>query len=62
MKRTRLLLALCALGITSLTGCVAIPPLVNVQHEHHGDPKMDSRLKAMEERLERIEQKVDQQQ
>jgi hypothetical protein len=60
MKRTRLLLALCALTITALTGCVAIPPLVNVQHDHHGDSKIDSRLKAMEERLERIEQKVDQ--
>jgi hypothetical protein len=40
------------------SGCVAIPPLINVQHaEKNGET--NARLKAIEDRMERLERKLD---
>jgi hypothetical protein len=45
-------------GAIVLQGCVAIPPLIQVQHRDSGNNLSDSRLDAIEKRLERIEQKI----
>jgi len=40
-----------------LTGCVAIPPLINVQHKE--SPDLGKKLDAIEKRLQTLEQKLD---
>ena len=49
---------LLALGSAVLHGCVAIPPLIQVQHRDSGNNLSSSRLDAIERRLEKIEQKL----
>lgn len=44
--------------LVSLTGCVAIPPLVNV---HHSDTGAKSRLDELEKRVKVLEEKVNSQ-
>ena len=41
--------------LLSLTGCVAIPPLVNV---HHSDTGAKSRLDDLERRVKALEEKT----
>lgn len=54
-----------AVGFLSLTsGCISIPPLVNVTHEHQGEGKASedkilSKLEALERRMEKMERKLD---
>ena len=45
-------------AVISFTGCVAIPPLVNV---HHSDSGAKSRLDDLERRVRVLEQKLDEQ-
>lgn len=47
-----------AAGFLFLQGCVAVPPLINVNHRDT-TPAESARLAEMEKRLERIEQKLD---
>ena len=47
-----------AVGAVVLQGCVAIPPLIQVQHRDSGNNLSSGRLDAIERRLERIEQKM----
>ena len=53
-----------AASLLILSGCVAIPPLINVTHQKDSkdDSSVNQRLDRMEERLDRIEKKLDQQQ
>lgn len=39
-------------------GCVAIPPLINVEHKN-APGETDSRLRSIEKRLENIENKLE---
>ena len=55
-----------ALGILggSLSGCISIPPLVNVTHKHEArnessEDQLLRKLEAMERRLEAMERKID---
>ena len=58
MSKLTLILFL-AVGAFLLQGCIAIPPLIQVQHRDNGSSNLDnSRLDAIEKRLERIEQKL----
>jgi len=43
-------------GTVFISGCVSVPPLIQVEHKE-SDP--DRRLDEIEKRLERIEQKLD---
>lgn len=45
--------------LVSFTGCVAVPPLVNV---HHSDTGAKSRIDSLERRVQALEEKVNQQQ
>jgi hypothetical protein len=40
-----------------LQGCVAIPPLIQVQHRDSGSNNLSSRLDSIERRLDQLEQK-----
>ena len=54
-----ILSCLLVVGASVLQGCIAIPPLIQVQHRDNGSSNLnDSRLDAIEKRLERIEQKL----
>ena len=54
-----ILSCLLVVGAAVLQGCIAIPPLIQVQHRDNGSSNLnDSRLDAIEKRLERIEQKL----
>lgn len=54
-----------AIGVLSFTsGCISIPPLVNVTHEHQGEGKSSedkilNKLDALEKRLEKMERKLE---
>ena len=39
------------------TGCVAIPPLINVQHKVSDDPSMKERVDELERRVRELEAK-----
>jgi starvation-inducible outer membrane lipoprotein len=41
-----------------LSGCVSIPPLIQVEHNHEQQSDTSRRLDAIEQRLERIDQKL----
>jgi starvation-inducible outer membrane lipoprotein len=41
-----------------LTGCVAFPPLISVEHKGEDSASM-KKLDAIEKRLDRLEQKLD---
>ena len=58
MKRNYPKLLLLVLGMTALQGCIAFPPLIQVEHKENADP--NRRLDDIERRLERIEKKLDQ--
>ncbi len=58
MKTKLLVVLLAALGAGFFTGCVAIPPLIQVQHKD-AEPSIGKRLDSIEKRLERIEEKSD---
>jgi hypothetical protein len=48
------------LAATSLfSGCVAIPPLINVEHKN-ADSDVSRKLDSIEQRLESLERKLDQ--
>ena len=62
MRRAALLFVLAA--PLCLTGCVSIPPLIQVQHKEDPPPPQVSqdivrRLDAIEMRLQRLEEKLD---
>ena len=50
-----LILTLCF----ALTGCVSVPPLINVQHREAG-PDTYKKLDDIDRRLQRLEQRLDQ--
>ena len=52
----KLLLLFAAVTTTLFQGCIAIPPLIQVQHKDNGQ-ELSSRLDSIERRLERLEQK-----
>ncbi len=43
----------------SFSGCVAIPPLIQVQHRESSNVDLAKKLDAIERRLDRIEDKVE---
>ena len=57
MKKMILSLAVAVVALSFLSGCVAIPPLIQVQHKE-GDAT-SRKLDAIEKRLERLEQKLE---
>ena len=57
MKKTMLCFALAIVTISFLSGCVAIPPLIQVQHKD-GDTTA-RKLDSIEKRLDQMEQKLD---
>ena len=61
MKKTFLSILLALVGGTVLSGCIAIPPLINVQHKD-ADPQNQKKLDAIEKRLERLEEKLEKRQ
>jgi len=58
MKRTTSSVLLVLLSIIVFSGCVAVPPLINVQHREHS-PDTQKRLDDIDRRLHRIEDKLD---
>ena len=58
MKRTAYTVFLALVSIVLFNGCVAIPPLINVQHRD-SSPDSNRRLEDIDKRLQRIEQKLD---
>ena len=42
-----------------LQGCIALPPIVNVERKESNNTACDNRLEEIERRLDRIEQKLD---
>ena len=54
------LFAVAALSIV-LQGCVAFPPLIQVEHKDDGKSNADiaSRLDRIDERLNKLEEKID---
>lgn len=57
MKKMILGLALAVVCVGFLSGCVAIPPLIQVQHKD-GDA-ISRKLDSIEKRLDHLEQKLD---
>lgn len=62
MKKAALLFVLA--GPIWLTGCVSIPPLIQVEHKQDAPPPAVSqdvvrRLEAIEMRMQRLEEKLD---
>ncbi len=57
MKKTILSFALAIVTVSFLSGCVAIPPLIQVQHKDADGTAQ--KLDSIEKRLERLEQKLD---
>jgi starvation-inducible outer membrane lipoprotein len=49
---------LLAVAVAALQGCVAIPPLVQVEHKE-SSTDLKRRLDSIEQRLNRIEEKLD---
>ncbi|MBI4323978.1 MAG: hypothetical protein HY674_01815 [Chloroflexi bacterium] len=58
MKTKLPVVLLAAVGAGFFTGCVAIPPLIQVQHKD-AETSIGKRLDSIEKRLERIEDKPD---
>lgn len=56
MKRHITKWFLIAFGAAILQGCVAIPPLIQVQHKDNND-EIARRLDSIDRRLDRLEQK-----
>jgi starvation-inducible outer membrane lipoprotein len=59
MSKRQFKLVLLALGAAILQGCVAIPPLVQVEHKE-SNTEIRQRLQSIEQRLNRLEEKLDQ--
>jgi hypothetical protein len=58
MKLFKCLLALLAFGL--LQGCIAFPPLIQVEHKHdEGNQDLIRRLDAIDHRLDQLEQKAE---
>ena len=59
MKSLKMMLWVLAatVGLGSLSGCVAVPPLVNV---HHSDSGAKSRIDDLERRVQALEEKANQ--
>ncbi|MBI2948604.1 MAG: hypothetical protein HYY23_13255 [Verrucomicrobia bacterium] len=58
MKRIAFSVVLVFVSIVVFSGCVAVPPLINVQHREHS-PDTQKRLDDIDRRLHRIEDKLD---
>jgi starvation-inducible outer membrane lipoprotein len=58
MKKLIPTLLIAIVAAVVLTGCVAIPPLINVQHKGE-DSLTVKKLDAIEKRLDRLEEKLD---
>jgi starvation-inducible outer membrane lipoprotein len=58
MKKSIPTLLIALVAAIILTGCVAIPPLINVQHKGE-DSQAVRKLDAIEKRLDRLEEKLD---
>jgi len=56
MKREAVKWFLITLGAAMLQGCVAIPPLIQVQHKDNND-EITRRLDSIDRRLDRLEDK-----
>jgi len=66
MKKSILNFALLGSGILLLSGCVSIPPLIQVEHKDAPPPQnvqasqdLQRRLDAIDKRLDRLEEKLD---
>jgi hypothetical protein len=58
MKTKLSLLLLLVLGSAVLTGCVAFPPLIQVEHKHEDqNQELMRRLDAIDHRLDQLEKK-----
>ena len=58
MKRKAYSAFLVLISIVLFNGCVAIPPLINVQHRE-ANPDTGKRLDDIDKRLQRIEDKLE---
>ena len=56
MKKPTILFLLIAAAVT-FQGCIAIPPLIQVQHKDNNE-ELRSRLDSIDRRLDRLEQKA----
>lgn len=61
MKKVILTALLAIIGATFLSGCVSIPPLINVQHKN-SDSEIERKLNGINSRLDRMEEKLDKKQ
>ncbi len=69
MKKRHILQSLMlAAVLSSLTGCIALPPLINVTHKESPpvqvkdpNPVVLERLDSIDKRLKRLEEKVEKQ-
>jgi hypothetical protein len=48
-------LLMCAVGFLLLEGCIAFPPLVQVEHKDAGNQEIIRRLDAIDQRLGQLE-------
>lgn len=55
--RVKTRLGICLAVLCFFTGCVAIPPLINVQHKVSDDPSMKERVDELERRVRELEAK-----
>ncbi len=59
MKAKAITLTCLALSLFALSGCISIPPLVQVEHKEVNDD-IARRLDSIDHRLNQLEKKVDQ--
>ena len=59
MKKKHLILGLLSLGVVLFPGCVAFPPLIQVEHKESAASNQEimKRLDAIDHRLDQLEQK-----
>jgi starvation-inducible outer membrane lipoprotein len=58
MKNKKHLFALCGLAGLLLQGCIAFPPLIQVEHKDvNGNQEIMRRLDSIDQRLTQLEQK-----
>jgi hypothetical protein len=64
MKPKSALLLFLALSLLLLPGCIAFPPLIQVEHKEHanqpgGNPELMRRLDSIDQRLDQLERKAE---
>ena len=61
MKTKTISLTLLILSVFLLPGCIAFPPLIQVEHKDNPEPNKEvmKRLDAIDQRLSQLEQKTE---